>query len=163
MTHDESQVLTKVVYFVETGTVYPDGVRNGKSQGFETEAAARKFMVEMTPVRDRFESERRKASGRGASTCFARLTKGVFELDEEGETAGCVDQTEIELIEYGIEDYRRDKAKRAQSRYRREHVTQVMVKFYPGDADLLAWLDAQGARATYIKRLIREDMERCQG
>jgi hypothetical protein len=49
---------------------------------------------------------------------------------------------------------------RADAKYRKGNVTQMQLKFYPGDADLLAWMKKQGPRATYIKRLIREDMER---
>ena len=30
----------------------------------------------------------------------------------------------------------------------------------PGDADVLAWLEAQPNKAGYVKSLIREDMER---
>jgi hypothetical protein len=51
---------------------------------------------------------------------------------------------------------------RAHAKYRKESVTRFEVKFYPADADLLEWLEGQGPRATYIKRLIREDMERHQ-
>jgi hypothetical protein len=49
---------------------------------------------------------------------------------------------------------------RAHAKYRKESVTRVDLKFYPADADLLTWMKKQGPRATYIKRLIREDMER---
>lgn len=49
---------------------------------------------------------------------------------------------------------------RADAKYRKGSVTQTIVRFYPADADLLSWLEKQGPRATYIKRLIREDMER---
>lgn len=50
--------------------------------------------------------------------------------------------------------------RRASAKYVREHVTRKMVAFYPSEADLLAFADARGAFATYVKRLIREDMER---
>lgn len=50
--------------------------------------------------------------------------------------------------------------KRASAKYVRENVTQKVVRFYPGDADILAYAERQEAFATYVKRLIREDMER---
>lgn len=50
--------------------------------------------------------------------------------------------------------------KRASAKYNREKVTHKTVRFYPGDAGLLAHAERQGAFATYVKRLIREDMER---
>lgn len=59
-------------------------------------------------------------------------------------------------------DHPQSASSRATEKYRREKVTQAIVRFYPGDADLLEWLEKQGPRATYIKRLIREDMERHQ-
>ena len=34
------------------------------------------------------------------------------------------------------------------------------VSFYPSERDILEWADAQGNVNGYIKRLIREDMER---
>ena len=43
--------------------------------------------------------------------------------------------------------------------YKRTHCQMVKVecnKEY--DADILEWLDKQGAKATYIKKLIRSDM-----
>lgn len=50
--------------------------------------------------------------------------------------------------------------RRASAKYVRENVTRKMVAFYPADAELLAFADTRGAFATYVKRLIREDMER---
>lgn len=49
----------------------------------------------------------------------------------------------------------------ANRRYKRSGaVKQVNIKFYPADYDLLEYLDTKGGRASYIKRLIRKDMER---
>lgn len=53
-----------------------------------------------------------------------------------------------------------DAQKRASAKYNREKVTQKVVRFYPADADILMHAERQGAFATYVKRLIREDMER---
>ncbi|MEF2855826.1 hypothetical protein ACTQY8_05470 [Collinsella bouchesdurhonensis] len=53
-----------------------------------------------------------------------------------------------------------DAQKRASAKYNREKVTQKVVRFYPADADILRHAERQGAFATYVKRLIREDMER---
>lgn len=50
--------------------------------------------------------------------------------------------------------------KKAQANYRKRNVKNVTVAFFPGDADIFEWMDSQGGRASYIKRLIREDMER---
>ena len=50
--------------------------------------------------------------------------------------------------------------KRANANYRKRHVKNVTVAFYPNDKEVFEWLDAQGGRASYIKRLIRDDMER---
>ena len=52
--------------------------------------------------------------------------------------------------------------KRANAKYRKHNVKNVTVAFYPNDKDIFEWLDSQGGRASYIKRLIREDMERSQ-
>lgn len=49
--------------------------------------------------------------------------------------------------------------RRAQKNYRKK-VKQVVVGFAPQEADLYEWLCEQPAKATYIKGLIREDMER---
>lgn len=53
--------------------------------------------------------------------------------------------------------------KRAAAKYAREKVRRKAVDFYGTDADLLAWLDGQPNVQGYIKRLIREDMERRRG
>ncbi len=50
--------------------------------------------------------------------------------------------------------------KRAQENYRKKSVKQTAVRFYPTEADIWNWLQSQDNRAGYIKRLIREDMER---
>ncbi|MEY8436560.1 hypothetical protein AAK967_02285 [Atopobiaceae bacterium 24-176] len=56
-----------------------------------------------------------------------------------------------------------DAQKRAMAKYRKNNVKTVAVAFYPADADLLGWLGEQPNKAGYIKRLIREDMERRAG
>ena len=50
--------------------------------------------------------------------------------------------------------------KRASTNYRKRHVKNVTVAFYPADKEMFEWLDSQGGRASYIKRLIKEDMEK---
>lgn len=50
----------------------------------------------------------------------------------------------------------------ATKRYQKAAAKNVSVKFFPPDYDLYEWLGKQDAKATYIKRLIREDMERQQ-
>ena len=49
--------------------------------------------------------------------------------------------------------------KRAQRKYVRESVKQMTVRFYPSESDIWEWLNAQGNKASYIKALIRHDME----
>ena len=56
-----------------------------------------------------------------------------------------------------------DKQKEAARRYRAAShgkLKQINVKFWPGEMDLFEHADKQGGRGSYIKRLIREDMER---
>lgn len=53
-----------------------------------------------------------------------------------------------------------DAQKRASAKYNKEKVKQVIVRFYPGEADLHEWLCSQPNKAGYIKSLIRADMER---
>lgn len=51
--------------------------------------------------------------------------------------------------------------RRAKARYEKESVKQKVVRFYPTERDLVEWVDGCGEPfATYVKRLIREDMER---
>lgn len=49
-------------------------------------------------------------------------------------------------------------AKRADQKYKAEKTSQVVLRFYPKDADVLAHLRSQESMQGYIKRLIREDM-----
>lgn len=55
-----------------------------------------------------------------------------------------------------------DAQKRAKARYEKK-VKTVSLKFYPTEADLVEWMAAKGNVSGYIKRLIREDMERGKG
>ena len=50
--------------------------------------------------------------------------------------------------------------KKAEMKYRREKVKQVVVTFSPKDTNLYEWLCAQPSKAGTIKRLLREEMER---
>ena len=55
-----------------------------------------------------------------------------------------------------------DAKKRADAKYRKEKVRQVVVRFGPPDADLLEHLESKENMAGYIKQLIRADMERAR-
>lgn len=50
--------------------------------------------------------------------------------------------------------------KRANAKYRKEKMKQVVVTFSPKDADLYEWLCAQPSKAGTIKLLLREEMEK---
>ena len=50
--------------------------------------------------------------------------------------------------------------RQANERYRIKYTKCKSITFFPGDAELLEWAAKQGAFATYMKRLIREDMEK---
>lgn len=51
--------------------------------------------------------------------------------------------------------------RRANARYNKNNVIRKVVPLYPTDADLKEWLEALDEPfATYVKRLIREDMAR---
>ena len=51
--------------------------------------------------------------------------------------------------------------RRANARYNKNNVVRKVVPLYPTDADLKEWLEARDEPfATYVKRLIRGDMER---
>jgi hypothetical protein len=49
--------------------------------------------------------------------------------------------------------------KAANERYRKANVTQKTIRFYPSEAEELAWAMDQGNFAGYVKGLIRADME----
>lgn len=49
---------------------------------------------------------------------------------------------------------------RANAKYRREKTTQISIAFYPTETDILEHLQSQAKKATYIKNLIRADMEK---
>ena len=55
---------------------------------------------------------------------------------------------------------RSEAAKKADQRYKAEKTKQLVIRFYPADADILEHLQAQDSKQGYIKRLIREDMGR---
>ena len=53
-----------------------------------------------------------------------------------------------------------DAQRKANRKYDSQNMVSRTIKFGPNDADILAHLDEQPNKAGYIKRLIREDMER---
>lgn len=53
-----------------------------------------------------------------------------------------------------------DAQKQAAAKYRKEKEVQRVVRFSPQEYDLLEHLDAQPNKMGYLKKLIREDMER---
>ena len=55
-----------------------------------------------------------------------------------------------------------DAQKRANANYRKRNMKNVSVSFFPADKDIFEHMEKQGGRGSYIKRLIREDMEREQ-
>lgn len=50
--------------------------------------------------------------------------------------------------------------KRARAKYVKNNVRAFNLRFYPADAEILAHFEKQEKKAAYLKRLIREDMER---
>ena len=55
---------------------------------------------------------------------------------------------------------RSDAARKADQKYKAEKTRQLVIRFYPADADILEHLQGQDSKQGYIKRLIREDMQR---
>lgn len=53
--------------------------------------------------------------------------------------------------------------RRANNRYNAKNMVQRVVKFSPLERDILDHLDAQENKAGFIKKLIREDMEKGSG
>ena len=46
-------------------------------------------------------------------------------------------------------------------KYRKANTKRIVVRFFPGDSDIFEWMESRDeTRMGYIKRLIREDMER---
>ena len=50
--------------------------------------------------------------------------------------------------------------KRAAAKYAKKNVRRVTIAFSPVDTDIVAHLEKQESMSGYIKRLVREDMER---
>lgn len=48
---------------------------------------------------------------------------------------------------------------KATAKYRAENVRQIVVRFYPSEADILEYIEGMENKAGYIKELIRADME----
>ena len=51
-----------------------------------------------------------------------------------------------------------DARNRATAKYRKEKVKSFNVKFFPADADILAYFQSKENRNQYINDLIRKDM-----
>lgn len=49
---------------------------------------------------------------------------------------------------------------RAAQKYKREKVNRITVDFYPADADIWEHIQNQPKKQTYIKDLIRKDLEK---
>lgn len=49
--------------------------------------------------------------------------------------------------------------KRASAKWDKENMKQRVVRFYPGEEELLNKLDAQPNKAGYLKALIKADVE----
>ena len=62
----------------------------------------------------------------------------------------------------GAKMARSESARKADAKYKAEKTRQLVVRFYPADADILGHLQGQESKQGYIKRLIREDMARGQ-
>lgn len=50
--------------------------------------------------------------------------------------------------------------KRAKAKYKADKVKKMLLEFYPTDVELFEHLEKQDKKQTYIKNLIREDMNR---
>ena len=51
--------------------------------------------------------------------------------------------------------------RRATANYRKNNTKAYAMRFYPAEMELWEWLDSRPeGKAAYLKRLIREDMER---
>ena len=52
-----------------------------------------------------------------------------------------------------------DAQKRASAKWDKENMKQRVVRFYPGEEELLNKLDSQSNKAGYLKALIKADIE----
>lgn len=50
--------------------------------------------------------------------------------------------------------------RRAKLEYKKRHMHQFVLAFYPKDEDLWEYLQRKEKKAEYLRELIREDMER---
>ena len=50
--------------------------------------------------------------------------------------------------------------KRATAKYQKEKMKQIAIRFSPNEMDVYDYIKSQQNIAGYIKRLVREDMER---
>lgn len=48
---------------------------------------------------------------------------------------------------------------RANAKYKNANIKQVVLAFFPDDMELLDYLNTKKPKATYVKDLIRKDME----
>ena len=56
-----------------------------------------------------------------------------------------------------------DAQKRANLKYQKEKTKQIAIRFSPNEMDVFEHIKMQPNIAGYIKRLVREDMERGEG
>lgn len=50
--------------------------------------------------------------------------------------------------------------KKAKEKYTKEKVFRMLLEFYPGDKEIIEYLQALDNRQGYIKQLIRDDMKK---
>lgn len=53
-----------------------------------------------------------------------------------------------------------DAQRRANLKYQKEKTRQIAIRFSPNEMDVFEYIKSQDNIAGYIKRLVREDMER---
>ena len=88
---------------------------------------------------------------------------GYIDIDKAKRVYVTNDGREFEQLSDAMSAVRHPQSarNRADSKYRKANVTRFEVKLYPADSDIAQHLeDIDEPRATYIKRLIREDMAR---
>lgn len=54
-----------------------------------------------------------------------------------------------------------DAAREAKRKYKKEKVSRLTLEFSPKDQDLLNHINSQAKKQTYIKSLIRADLDKC--